>query len=105
VDTLNEKGQQLYEHLRGFAYYLSHVEKPRLEYELRNNVHYVDEILPRAVLFGVETKFLKAVEEIIQKPYQPERYSGQDRFSLAVISSIYSSVKSAATLSSESGSG
>jgi hypothetical protein len=101
----NEQGKRLYEQIRGFAYYLAHVEKPRLEYELKNNPHYVDDILPRAVLFGVETKFLKAVEEVIQQPYQPERYSGYDSFSLAVVSSIYSGIKSAATPPTDSGSG
>ncbi|MDR0650776.1 MAG: hypothetical protein LBG59_05240 [Candidatus Peribacteria bacterium] len=73
--TLNEQGQHLYEEIRGFAYFLGHVEEPRLKQMLKDNPYYIDEVLPRAVLFGVETEFLKAAEQYIGALQNPEWYS------------------------------
>jgi hypothetical protein len=96
-ETLNEKGEEIYEQIRGFAYFLEHVEEPRLQQMLKDDPDYIDEVLPRAVLFGVETKFLKAIEQIIQKPYQPEWYTGDTLFSATVLHSLSSQIQSATT--------
>jgi hypothetical protein len=65
TEKLNEKGDQLYEEIRGFAYYLEHVEEPYLMQMLKEDPLYIDTMLPRAILFGLETEFLKAVEKIL----------------------------------------
>ncbi|MDR0607426.1 MAG: DUF2207 domain-containing protein [Candidatus Peribacteria bacterium] len=85
---LNDKGQQLYEEIRGFAYFLAHVEKPRLQQMIKEDPHYIDEVLPRAVLLSMETRFLEVVEEIVGKCYVPEWYLGE----LSSLSEMVSSV-------------
>jgi hypothetical protein len=42
---------------------------------LKDDPDYVDKMLPWAVLFGVETKFLKTVKEILGEVKQPTRYN------------------------------
>ena len=100
VEILNEQGIQLYEELRGFAHYLEHVEEPRLKQMLKEDPNYIDKVLPRAVLFGVETKFLKAVEQIIGELKNPDWYSGNVAFSIATMHTFSSQVQSSATPSS-----
>lgn len=104
-NVLSEKWIEIFEQLRGFEHYLKKVEEPYLKQILKEDPNYIDKMLPRAVLFGVETEFLKAVERIIWELKNPDRYSGTDRFSPAMIHSINSTMKSAATPPSYSGSG
>lgn len=103
-NVLNETWKDLYEQLRGFEHYLKKVEEPYLKQMLKEDPNYIDKMLPRAVLFGVETEFLKTVERIIGELKNPDRYTGTDRFSLAVMSSMTSNIRSAATPPSSSGS-
>jgi uncharacterized membrane protein YgcG len=70
---------------------------------LKDNPDYIDEVLPRAVLFGVETNFLQAIEQVIQKPYQPEWYTGDTLFSTIVLHNLSSQIQSATTPPSSSG--
>ena len=39
---------------------------------LKEDPQYVDKVLPRAVLFGVETNFVYHIEKITGKPYHME---------------------------------
>ncbi|GHW02506.1 hypothetical protein AGMMS50249_2920 [candidate division SR1 bacterium] len=92
TEKLNEIGIDICEQIRGFEYFLKHVERPYLEQMLKEDPLYVDKVLPRAVLFGVETEFLKEVNKILQASfgttYVPDRYYGDMRFSTDIISIV-----------------
>lgn len=103
TEVVNPKGEDLYEQIRGFEYFLKHVEEPRLRTMLNENPNYFDEVLPRAVLFGVETKFLKAVEQIVGELKNPDRYSGDVPFSPMLIHAMTSQIHSASNPPSGSG--
>ena len=90
--------------MRGFEHYLTKVEEPYLRQMLKEDPNYVDKMLPRAVLFGVETKFLKAVEKILGELKNPDWYSGNVAFSAMVIHSLASQVQRSAVPPSSSGS-
>lgn len=72
---LNETGKDIFEHMRGWKKYLMQVEKPVLEMEIKNNPDFINKILPWAVLFGVETRLLKIMEEVLK---DINRYQSND---------------------------
>jgi uncharacterized membrane protein len=102
---LTEKGQQLYEEIRGFAYFLAHVEKPRLQQMMKEDAHYVDTVLPRAILLGLETKFLEAVEEVAEVSYQPDWYTGEIMLVSDMVSSLKNATKQPVSSSSQGSGG
>lgn len=58
---------EIFEHLRGYKEYLSKVEQPVIESEIKSDPDFINKILPWAVLFWVETRLLKMVEEVLKK--------------------------------------
>lgn len=72
---LNSEWLDIYDHLQGYKEYLSKVEQPVIESELKDDPDFINKILPRAVLFGVETRILKMVEEVLKKV---QRYQSTD---------------------------
>lgn len=67
--------KDLFEQMRGYKKYLMQVEKPVLEMEIKNNPDFVNKILPWAVLFWVETRLLKIMEEVLK---DIDRYKTND---------------------------
>ena len=55
---------------------------------LKEDPNYIDKMLPRAVLFGVETNFLKVAQKILGDLYYPDRYSGDNFLSGIAIHSM-----------------
>lgn len=95
IESLNQKGIQICEEIRGFKFFLKHVEEPRIRIMLKENPNYIDEVLPRAVLFGVETEFLKVVSRIVGELKNPDWYSGEAPFSDSTIHSMVYSFSNA----------
>ena len=56
-------------------YKRAYVEQPVIEQELKSDPNFLNKILPRAVLFGVETRLLKMVEEVLKSI---QRYQSDD---------------------------
>ena len=52
--------------MRGYKAFLEKVERPVIESELKNDPDYINKILPWAVLFGLETKLLSRIEDLLQ---------------------------------------
>ena len=96
VKKLSDTGQAYVDQLAGYKEYLSKVEKPVLESELKTNPDYFNEILPRAVLFGVETRLLKMLEDLLKNT---DRYESDDGtlLNLAAISSMNKTFARSAT--------
>lgn len=66
LKELTPRWREVFEHLRGYKEYLSKVEQPVIESELKTDPEFINKILPWAVLFGVETRLLKMVEDVIK---------------------------------------
>jgi hypothetical protein len=48
--------------------YLDKVEKSVLENEVRHNEKFINTILPWAALFGLDTKLVDLVKDVLEKP-------------------------------------
>jgi hypothetical protein len=57
----------IFEQMRGYKQFLEKVERPVIEKELQNDPEFINKILPRAILFGVETKLLPIIEDLLAK--------------------------------------
>lgn len=68
--TLNSEGRSLYDQLRGFKYYLETVERPQIELLLKDDPEYINKILPWIVLFGLQNKLAKQIEDLMQQTIQ-----------------------------------
>ena len=68
--TLNQEGRALYDQLRGFKYYLETVERPQIELLLKDDPEYINKILPWVVLFGLQNKLAKQIEDLMQQTIQ-----------------------------------
>ena len=66
---------ETFEQLRWYKQYLQKVEQPVIEQELKSDPEYLNKILPWAVLFWVETRLLKIMEEVIKNI---QRYQTND---------------------------
>lgn len=66
MKELTTRWSEFFEHLRWYKEYLSKVEQPIIEHELQSDPDYINKILPWAVLFGVQTRLLKMVEEVLK---------------------------------------
>lgn len=75
IRELTDSGKEVFEHLRWYKEYLTKVEQPVIEQELKSDPNLLNKILPRAVLFGVETRLLKMVEEVLKSI---QRYQSDD---------------------------
>lgn len=91
----------LYEKIRWYMTYLDKVERPVLEQFIKDNPNYIDKILPRAALFGLETKLCEKVKDLLQ---QPDRYSWTRPFNYMVFNDMNNSFVSASTPPSQSSS-
>lgn len=68
--TLNSEGRALYDQLRGLKYYLETVERPQIELLLKDDPEYINKILPWVVLFGLQNKLAKQIEDLMQQTIQ-----------------------------------
>lgn len=93
---LTESGQQVLEHLRWYKEYLSKVEQPVLEQELRTNPDFINILLPWATLFGLESRLLKMVEEALKNINWYQSYD-HTVLSYHAFSSMNSSLRSYST--------
>lgn len=64
--NISDYATQLIAHLKGYQDYLSKVERPVLEHHLRQDSDYISKILPRAILFGVETRLSSIADWLTQ---------------------------------------
>ena len=103
MKELTPQWSELFEHLRGYKEYLSKVEQPVIESELKADPEFVNKILPWAVLFGVETRLLKMVEEVLKNI---QRYQSNDGTALTYMTfnAMNTKIKSYTTPPSSSGS-
>ncbi|MEI7477064.1 MAG: hypothetical protein WCJ81_00460 [bacterium] len=67
----------MFEQLRGYKEFLEKVERPVIEKELQSNPDFINTILPRAILFGVETNLLGMIEDLLAKT-SAQWYSSYD---------------------------
>ncbi len=72
---LTESGREMFEQMRWYKEFLSKVERPVIEQELKSDPDFISKILPWAVLFGVETRLLKEIEDLLA---QLKRYQSDD---------------------------
>ena len=63
--------------MRGYKEFLEKVERPVIESELKNDPEYINKLLPWAVLFGLETKLLTRIEDLLQTTSQ-KRYTSDN---------------------------
>lgn len=77
-DTRNKEGNDLYYELLGLKMYIETAEKHRIEFH--NNPEkfkgVFESLLPYAILFGLEKKWMKEFEDLYTTP--PEWYQGDD---------------------------
>jgi len=64
---LTPQGEEMFEQLRGYKEFLEKVERPVIEAELKNDPDYINKILPWIALFGLETKMLARIEDLLQE--------------------------------------
>jgi hypothetical protein len=64
--------------MRGYKEFLEKVERPVIESELKNDPEYINKLLPWAVLFGLETKLLARIEDLLQTSSK-NRYNDNGR--------------------------
>lgn len=75
VKELTPLWKDIFEQLRGYKEYLTKVERPVIEQELKTDPNFLNKILPWSVLFGVESRLLKMVEDLM---VQMEWYHSHD---------------------------
>jgi len=84
-DNLTDLWADMFEQLRGYKEFLEKVERPVIEKELQSNPDFINTILPRAILFGVETNLLGMIEDLLAKT-SAQWYSSYDWRPLSVSS-------------------
>ena len=82
-------GRELYRRTKGFQLFISQAEKYRQRFFEKENMF--NEILPYAIVFGLTTKFAKAMEKIALHPQTSSWYIGSRSFNIAVFSSSINS--------------
>jgi uncharacterized membrane protein YgcG len=65
--TLTDEWEKLFEHLRGYKEFLNKVDRPQIERILKDDPDFISTILPWSILFGVETKLLPIIEDLLQQ--------------------------------------
>ncbi len=78
-------GRDLYRRAKGFKQFISGAEKYRQQFYERKNLF--DEILPYTIMFGLTSKFAKAMKELGIEPSQPTWYTGHTAFNSAAFAS------------------
>lgn len=101
--VLTPQGEQLFEEMRGFKEYLSKVERPVIDMELKKDPAYFNKILPWAVLFGVQTHLLRICEDILNQVEWYDSYNGRP-LNVVAFNSMTSNIKSSAIAPRSSGS-
>lgn len=91
--VLTSEWEQLFEEMRWFKEFLQKVERPVIDAELKNNPNFLNAILPRAVLFGVETRLLEICEDMLQQMDWYQSYNGSV-LNAYTFASMTSSIKS-----------
>lgn len=96
IRELTDSWKDIFEQLRWYKEYLSKVERPVIEQELKSDPDFINKILPWAVLFGVETRLLKMIEDLLRNL---KRYQSNDGTYLtyATLNSMNNSFKSYST--------
>lgn len=61
---LSKQGEDIIHHLKGYKEYISKVEQPVIENELKSDPNFINTILPWAILFGVDTRLLSIINNI-----------------------------------------
>ena len=92
-ETLSQIGRDLYDHLRGFKYYLEKVERPQIETFLNEDSEYLDKILPWVVLFGLQTKLSEKIGDLMDVRMQEFIVGNWDISSVLVLSNLISNVR------------
>lgn len=87
-------GNKLYSEVKGFEDFLKKVENPQIEVLMREEVDYVNKVLPYAVAAGVSNEFLKKMKKLMLS--LPSWYEGNNNFA-SFNKTINSSVKSLST--------
>lgn len=103
-DRLTAQWAQLFEELRGFKHYLEKVERPVIEQFLKDDPEYLDKILPRAILFGVETKLFKKIEDLMQKNAEKQHIDDNTLLTASMLSGITTAFSSYSSIWSSSNS-
>lgn len=92
--TLNQEGRALYDQLRGFKYYLETVERPQIELLLKDDPEYINKILPWIVLFGLQNKLAKQIEDLMQQTIQQWGAGDWDLSAMKIMTGLASCVDS-----------
>ena len=92
-ETLSKTGRDLYDHLRGFKYYLEKVERPQIETFLNEDTEYLDKILPWVVLFGLQTKLSEKIGDLMDLRTQKFIVENWDISSILVLSNLTSNIR------------
>lgn len=92
--TLNSEGRALYDQLRGFKYYLETVERPQIELLLKDDPEYINKILPWIVLFGLQNKLAKQIEDLMQQTIQQWGTGDWDLSAMKIMTGLTSCVYS-----------
>lgn len=82
---LTPEWEILLEKMRGYKEFLEKVDRPVIESELKNDPDYINKLLPWAVLFGLETKLLNRIEDLLQVSAE-NRYTSNNGMWLNVAS-------------------
>lgn len=78
-NTLTPAWEILFDQMRGYKEFLEKVERPVIESELKNDPEYINKLLPWAVVFGLETKLLTRIEDLLQTSSKNRYVSGNGR--------------------------
>jgi len=69
-------GAQLVDHAKGYKKFLKQVDSQKLETLLKDDPLYVDKTLAYAVIFGIETEFIKKIAPLLSQTQVHTRYHG-----------------------------
>jgi len=80
ITRKTKEGKKLHEHLMWYKDFIKHVEEPMLKAFLKQDPNYIDKLLPYAVVFGLDTAFLKKAESILTTKQNTNNYISKNNF-------------------------
>jgi len=93
MDKKSPEGRKIYGEIKGFKEFMKMVEEPKLKTFLKQDPNFFDKTLPFAVAFGLETKWTKKFETLLNDHnYHNTWFSRNALIHSSMLSSISSSM-------------
>lgn len=101
------EAKELIQKVKGLKKYMETAEKELMEFNtVEENIRHFEELYPYAMAFGIEKKWVKGFEKILESAnYRPDWYHGRRSFTPAILGSNLTSSMSSSLSSSMPSSG